>query len=194
MADYRGSWQYFDNLSFLKDQFTARKSTSNLPVTVEDESMNSLMDEILPDDESQDCILKETSEIEVPTFSQQPLNSSRKPVKTKRSEEGIGNALLEMEKEKLRFLQEKRAKKDEDDEDLCFFKSLLPHVKNMSSSDKIKYRIKVLQLTHEWINPKTVYIEYTNENTMASTICHDNAGNNTNSQSTSLPIHNNQNA
>uniref|UniRef100_A0A0K8V1Z9 BESS domain-containing protein n=1 Tax=Bactrocera latifrons TaxID=174628 RepID=A0A0K8V1Z9_BACLA len=152
--------------------------------------MNSLMDEILPD-ESQDCTLKETSEIEVPTFSQQPLNYSRKPVKTKRSEEGIGNALLQMEKEKLRFLQEKRAKKDEDDEDLCFFKSLLPHVKNMSSSDKIQYRIKVLQLTHEWIHPKTVYIECANENTMASTTGHNNAGTLT---STSLPIHNNQNA
>ncbi|XP_053961265.1 uncharacterized protein LOC128865192 [Anastrepha ludens] len=179
LADYNGSWQYFHKLSFLKDQFTARKSSSNLPAIVEDESMNSLMDEILNDDESemQNSISKETREIEAPSFSRQPLNSSPKPGKVKRSQEGIGNALLEMEKEKLRFLQEKRANKGEDDEDLSFFKSSLPHLKNITSLHKLEYRMKVLQLIHELVNKSIpIYIECNTENTTAR--CDDNAQNN----------------
>ncbi|XP_054729109.1 uncharacterized protein LOC129238095 [Anastrepha obliqua] len=102
------------------------------------------------------------------------FNTTRK---VKRSQEGIGNALLEMEKEKLRFLEEKRAKKDKDDEDLSFFKSLLPHLKNITSLHKLEYRMKVLQLTHELVNKSIpIYIECNTENITAR--CEDNAQNN----------------
>lgn len=32
----KSSWQYFDSLNFLKDQFTARKSSGNLPAVEHD--------------------------------------------------------------------------------------------------------------------------------------------------------------
>lgn len=48
------------------------------------------------------------------------------------------------------MLQAKRQKKDEDDEDLNFFKSLLPHVRRMSSLQKLEYRMQVLKLTKQF--------------------------------------------
>nr|CAH7712238.1 unnamed protein product [Callosobruchus chinensis] len=39
----------------------------------------------------------------------------------------------------------------EEDEDLNFFKSLLPHIRNLSPFDKMDYRIKIMKLTQEFL-------------------------------------------
>lgn len=76
-------------------------------------------------------------------------------VRKRKSKLDVGNALLQIEKEKLQFLQEKKQKLPEDDEDMCFFKSLLPHVKHLTPEQKLDYRMKVMKITQDAIKPTT---------------------------------------
>lgn len=65
----------------------------------------------------------------------------------------IGQALLQVEQQKFKLLEQKNKKNNEDEADLDFFKSLLPHVRTLSPYDKLEYRMRVMKLTQEFVQP-----------------------------------------
>lgn len=70
------------------------------------------------------------------------------------------HALLEVEKKKMRYLKEKRsAQKAEEDDDMNFFKSLMPHVKTFSSYNKMEYCMKIIKVTPDFLKSTTNSIE-----------------------------------
>jgi hypothetical protein len=60
----------------------------------------------------------------------------------------IGQALLNVETEKLRLLQNKEKAPIEKplDKDRCFFESILPHVQKLSPLRKLQFRSQVQEL------------------------------------------------
>ena len=187
-------WTYFASLGFLKDQFTPRLSTGNLPETRE-------LDDIDPDidlDDGEDGASQETNistsegnedSIEQPafdvigrpsssqsstaapfisrpsssqSFTPTPLTTNtidnHTPANTRkhRATVDIGSQLIHLEQQKLQYLEDKKNQRKtvelgRDDEDLNFFKSLLPHVSKLSPLDKMAYRMRVLQVTQEFL-------------------------------------------
>lgn len=169
VTDYQGTWKYFSSLLFLKDQFTPRKSGGNFDD--KDDCDTILEDTCLPQDQYDDndenqesASMQEdmgsshhgshsTVSDNTPSSSR-PSSSADKHRKTKQSsKENLGDALLQVEKEKLQYLQNKKIRNDEYDEDLNFFRSLLPHVRTLSAYDKMEYRMRVIKITQEFLRP-----------------------------------------
>lgn len=203
-TQYKGQWKYFESLLFLKDQFTPRSHGGNFNIS-EDES-NTRFSERISDDEDistreknsiqepveEDVILAE-EQIEVltprstpstsrPTSASQNRDNSIK--KKRSSNDNIGLALLDIEKRKIQYLEEKKSKSAElvKDEDLAFFKSLLPHVRKISAMEKLSYRMKILEITKTFVNP-AVSIGSKDNNTYKSTVVNNSAARNMNETS-----------
>ncbi|XP_071055239.1 uncharacterized protein [Onthophagus taurus] len=161
---YRGEWKHFKSLLFLKDQFTTRKSKGNFPKNDENifnESSQLIQHEINEYEQAVEDIIQSPQEdlehldsaaSSVTPTSSQPSSSARNCPKKRIANEDIGQALLLVKKQKLEFLEQNR-NKNEDDEDLNFFKSLLPHVRTFSAYDKLEYRMRIMKLTQEFVKP-----------------------------------------
>lgn len=174
--DYRGDWKYFKSLFFLKDQFTPRKSTGNFPKkgdeNIDDEASQMSQDEsdnddvgeqAAEDDDTTQSSLPQLDCNSAPTPSSSRTSScSTKRPKKNISKQGVGEALLKVEQRKLEYLEQKRNKKEEDDEDMNFFKSLLPHVKTLSAYDKLEYRMRIMKLTQDFLQRETTARDFYN--------------------------------
>ncbi|XP_044764520.1 uncharacterized protein LOC123321081 [Coccinella septempunctata] len=144
-SSWRSSWPYFDNLYFLKDQFTARKSTSNLPDgEIFDEDLNSqlsneeILDNVDPPsmvDISQSCINEPSTS--TPSVS----NFSRK----RESDHNDCHTPLE---EKIKLLSNQKKPPDEDE---CFFESLLPHIRTLSPRKKMLLRMNIQKEVYDCV-------------------------------------------
>lgn len=65
--------------------------------------------------------------------------------------ETFNNALLNLERQKVQYLQEKSSRqRDIDDEDLFFFKSLLPHVRKIPGLKKLAFRNCIQKLVEQF--------------------------------------------
>jgi hypothetical protein len=80
--------------------------------------------------------------------------------------DSVAHELLEPEKRKLRYIEENKAKqKTEEDEDLNFFKSILPHLKHLTPFEKLSYRVKILQVTQEFVKNTSQFQPSTSHDT-----------------------------
>ena len=155
--EYVVEWKYFTSLTFLTDQFTHRDSKGNFSKNEEEDILNKICSTLQGEcDDATECmeefqdVIDSTPHSITPSSINLDDSYSRKNPKKRCSNEDMGQALLEVEKRKLMLMEQKR-EKIEDDEDLNFFKSLLPHVKSLSSCEKLEYRMQVLKLTQEVI-------------------------------------------
>lgn len=157
------TWPHFKRLYFLKDQFTSRPSSGDLP---------SKQNRILRDDQtetrdedmdnSQFSELDGTSidilDIKVESFDslysdeQQTSNTECCTTKhgTKRPhQEDTDSPSMETERRNL------RAKEDEHnsakDEDASFFESVLPHIKGLPPARKMLLRMKIQELIYNFV-------------------------------------------
>lgn len=159
--DVSPCWPYYKQLLFLKDQIKNRNSTGNLSAKQQIETI-----EVGEDGEVEDAESVEVEEdrgiVEVEGVGREKELSSvagetvvEPRVKLdsrvrKRPNERIGEALLNVEKEKLQFLKEKREKKDSKNEDMLFFGSLMPHIQKIPPEMKLLFRNKVSELVQEF--------------------------------------------
>nr|CAH7729414.1 unnamed protein product [Callosobruchus chinensis] len=154
------NWQYFNSLSFLKNQCVPRKSTGNFEITDSetfqttedtelDNALNS-MEEIVSETESQPttpCSLSNSQHVTPVALALKKARTQKTVKKT----DAVGEALPMAEQEKIAYLKRKeeiRSKREEKelDEDEAFFKSILPYVKVMHPKQKLRFRIQFLQL------------------------------------------------
>ncbi|XP_017467134.1 PREDICTED: uncharacterized protein LOC108359683 [Rhagoletis zephyria] len=154
-------WRYFRSLLFLRDQFSARKSSENSVSENNDDILEDTFESLLNDadhDGEKDMNFVLPSQ-EINDGSRQDFtpSSSRastfdeNPPQAKRSkQDSLGDALLQIEMEKLNYLKEQELHK-QDDEDLSFFNSLLPAVRKFSAVDKLDYRMMILQVTRNFL-------------------------------------------
>ncbi|GFO30196.1 transcription factor adf-1 [Plakobranchus ocellatus] len=71
-------------------------------------------------------------------------------------QEDYFQTLIELEKQKVGFLNEKQSKKiqEGDDADLMFFKSLLPHVKRIPPYKKLRFQSRIQAVVEEFAYPE----------------------------------------
>lgn len=180
------NWKYFKELLFLKDQFTPRQTTSNLKIATPNSPESQIeeteidLDSPILSPESEDIgtetpttptpsnlsTLSPTSST-VATKTPASLGSEPKVIipsrKRLRQGELIGTALLNIERDKMKLLQEKRANKEIPlDEDRHFFESLIPHIKKMDPVTKLQFRSKVqdLVIDYSYNRPSTLSSRY----------------------------------
>jgi hypothetical protein len=157
-------------LQFLKDQFTPKEWSGNIekpleypqyldtPTTASSPEAIQVSDFMLGDSEnlknrpmSQSSNIGEShspSTSRCSTVTEQQKKSRRRQAPF----DSVAHELLEPEKRKLRYIEENKAKqKTEEDEDLNFFKSILPHLKHLTPFEKMSYRVKILQVTQEFV-------------------------------------------
>ncbi|CAH1962621.1 unnamed protein product [Acanthoscelides obtectus] len=144
------SWQYFDSLCFLRDQFTGRSSGGNLP--------NEMADTILNEDTETevDDYEKSVNESQLPLENENisattPGATLTKPSKVRKqqNDKDIGTALVRIEETKLKMLQNQQVRTV--DEDSNFFDSLLPHVRTLPPRKKMLLRMKMQELVYNFV-------------------------------------------
>lgn len=166
-------WQYFKSLHFLKDVVKPRASTGNfssllakgtaetsLPgpsqVRNQTDGVESPLDE-------EECVpASPTLTQDVPVrgdedFDKQRItsNSSRPKKQTagkRPKKEDYNQSILDIERQIMQYLIENSSRKraKDDDEDLMFFKSLLPHVKKIPDANKLTFRSHIQELVQQF--------------------------------------------
>lgn len=153
---YTSKWPHFQSLLFLKDVVRPRFSTGNLVTATESEiHLTSLNKAEIPTDNIENSDLSECTDIITSNQEEEKENieedttyytrHSPSPVQTikgkkRNRNETFNDTLLNLEKQKIKYLQEKSLRRQNvDDEDLLFFKSLLPHVRKIPDSKKLAF-------------------------------------------------------
>ncbi|KAG8267239.1 hypothetical protein J6590_055429, partial [Homalodisca vitripennis] len=168
------TWKYYDSMAFLKDQFLPRKSTGNLADVIADDSDHDLNEEESEEvtEIGQECDEPDNPQLDTEnlTIVPAPESESRQQQKSHASrpampprfntndlitrtgfkkrittQAAIGRELVQLEKEKLKLKQQKSEDRA-NDEDVGFFNSLLPHVKNLNPRKKMLFRMKVQEI------------------------------------------------
>lgn len=188
-------WQYFKLLHFLKGVVKARASSGNLSgVTTSDIVVTSLPEspqveyqigttehplatEGVPASSSH---TKDTPEREDEVMEKQwltpPASRPKKRGAIKRFKRNTYNqSILDIEQRKIQYLKEKinRKQDKDDDEDLMFFKSLLPHVKMIPAAQKLIFRSRLQELVQQFAYPvpATSPLPDTNGSSPAASAC-----------------------
>ncbi|GFN95231.1 transcription factor adf-1 [Plakobranchus ocellatus] len=161
-------WQYFDQLLFLKDVVTPRASGGTFGPLIED-GMSSQQDTSLLDDSATSTGEASTRQSPSPTAlpadstphdvyesassradqragpfkREQPRQAKRQKITDDQYKE-----ILEIEKRKLEYFENK--KKDPEDDDLLFLKSLLPYIEMIPTELKLHFRTRVQNVVTEF--------------------------------------------
>lgn len=131
-------WQYFQLLLFLKDVVKPRPSTKNFA----------------------SVFVSDAAEALFPCSSESGDRTDVEP--TLDSEEGVPASPAhshDTESIKLQYLIEKSLQKQDkdDDEDLMFFKSLLPHIKKIPDENKLTFRNCIQELVQQFAYPDSIF-------------------------------------
>lgn len=172
-------WVYFQLLFFLKDVIEPRTSTGNLSSVIASNAAES-EDVSLPGSPRQEHEMsdmdppfstEENTTASLPTMqdksackdalsNKQSLHSvpyvqKKKGSNKRMKQDDYNQSFLEIEKQKMQYLLEKSGRKQDkdDDEDLMFFKSLLPHVKKISPTQKLAFRGQIQVIVQQYAYP-----------------------------------------
>lgn len=133
-------WPYFQMMLFVKDDVTPELNEGNLDETT-DENRNDDERSLTP------------QSIAGTSTSTQYTSTKRKYAQDLRQE------FMELEKKKLELLQIKLSqsseRQEQDCEDLLFFKSLLPYMKELSPMQKLRTRNKITEVIMNEMNVVT---------------------------------------
>lgn len=165
---FKSNWPHYEAMKFLLNQMSNRSSSGNLSAaprslncsqassdgdfSVVVEPLDQQLENSLPEDVGE---IFENQEELAETCVDEPRFSipSRK---RKNRNEAIGNALIEVEKEKLSFLKARqhetslKTSGSGTNEDINFFYSLLPHVKLIKQECKLMFRNEIQQLVQRY--------------------------------------------
>ncbi|KAG8275832.1 hypothetical protein J6590_077863 [Homalodisca vitripennis] len=160
---YTGHWPYFERMLFLRGVMTPRPTDSNMSVTDEERNENNIgtiTHESDPDDPG-NSIQSHVDDVDVGSNSEvsrsvKNLYTSNNdqvqtaPYISKRRKltgsEQFNADILALEAKKINMLEKDS---DQNDDDLNFFKSLLPHMKTLPAVNKLFFRSKVQNMLAE---------------------------------------------
>ncbi|XP_021707919.1 uncharacterized protein LOC110678812 [Aedes aegypti] len=149
------TWPFLTQMMFLKDQMRSRKSGGNLGSvsTAQEEDLDDSADlhqtvRTVASDDHNDVSNRDVFEID--SVAEVVANSRARFPCVKR---GAQQQLIEIETRKLRLLEQKANKLDtkEDDEDVAFFKSLIPHVRKIKAEQKLRFRTDIQNVVLQYV-------------------------------------------
>ncbi|XP_077288711.1 uncharacterized protein LOC143913064 isoform X2 [Arctopsyche grandis] len=139
------TWQYFNLMSFMKNEVTPASYTGNLTVNETESSHET---------EKRDTDIIESVSSPGSYNVQSPAGSSGSQPSSnfKIRKRSIKDAMLEIEKKKLllmetRFKDSQQDDKLKNDEDFLFLRSILPTMKKLNELQKLRFRGKI----NEWL-------------------------------------------
>lgn len=170
------TWPLFPCLNYLKDTMQTRPRTTNLTQSarnsVENASQDTSVDFSLfnVDENSVEEICEDDNDIIQSTedhIREKPMHTTQTAKKTKTSMGNFRQELLKLEEKKIKLLQSE----EKDDEDLMFLKSLLPDLKSLSRSQKMRTKIKFQEILYNEImnNEPTTSTQYSSTPASVST-------------------------
>jgi hypothetical protein len=88
-----------------------------------------------------------------------PERSVLRDTPRKRKRDGViakyNETIIEIEKQRVKFLEEAIKNSQPENEDMLFFRSLLPHVNNIPAYMKLRFRNRIQQVVDEFAYPLT---------------------------------------
>lgn len=182
--ELKSNWVYFKQMLFLKDQFMPRPSQSNLSIATDDNDFDDSasnasisLNSPLPSDNTQPVSAEDNLHDPVPVIQTDNLALSPHSIPStstatsvyeeprtvlqarRRTRKSQVDSLLEIEKQKLEYIQNKRTAKRQSetapDEDSLFFESLIPHVKKIADSRKLSFRNEIQNIVQRYAYPVT---------------------------------------
>ena len=76
------------------------------------------------------------------------------PPRKRSKKETHNDSILDIERQKIQYLKEKAERKERpEDDDLLFFKSLLPYVKNIPNHMKLRFRSHINSVVEQYAVP-----------------------------------------
>lgn len=170
-AMVKSTWQFYPLMLFLKDQLVNRKSDGNLQCsrasTELDESDEETPQDVVSETQHSEVIMEESQSNQqmAEDSSESAISSPSRTDTVKeprvaiasrkraRPNEAYGQALLNIERKKMEYLQEKMSKKSiipEVNDDKMFFDSLLPFVTKIPCHLKLLFRSQVQELVQKF--------------------------------------------
>ncbi|XP_035438946.2 uncharacterized protein LOC118268518 [Spodoptera frugiperda] len=164
MFEYTGTWPHFEALSFLIDIIKPRKPEGN---SLPENNLKNLDDNVVIKIEETDSnqesmnLLKELTHtyntLQVPS----PLPSTS-GLSRKRKDNGFEE--LDTDKQKIKkLLEESRDKTDKDnaDDDVLWYKSLMPYIKQLTPMKKLNFRTQAQDLLHKELSKSSLFDDFT---------------------------------
>ena len=163
-------WQYFNQLLFLKDIVAPRKSSGSLGTLVNNDietasgasvdfqglepisSVESVDPELANVDatDTPGGMVSGTTSPTIPTPQETSTPQRSRGKKRKVDSLNHYEKLLELEQQKIKLLADRNPVDDAKDDDLLFFKSLLPYIKKIPDKRKMSFRSRVQMLVEEY--------------------------------------------
>lgn len=144
LSEETSQTQNVENLIMSQDT----QSPTQLDIQSPDPPPISLPSAVVPQKKKKTAISRFQKEQEEFESSLPPKNTKEMPISVKTSRkrniherDDIEKEILELEKRKISFLEQQSTM--DDDEDLNFFKSLIPHVRQLPSLNKLYFRTQV---------------------------------------------------
>lgn len=165
MFEYTGTWPHFEALSFLIDIIKPRKPEgNNLP-----ENKN-LDDNVVIKIEETESNQESTNLLKELEHTYNTLEASTSELSRKRKDTGF-EELFDTDKQKIkRLLEESRDKTDRDnaDDDVLWFKSLMPYIKQLTPMKKLNFRTQAQDLLHKELSKSSLFDDFTFLNNSSS--------------------------
>jgi len=179
---YETKWPHYRSLLFLKDIVKPRASSSNLksdksaptqsnPIPSYDKTADCVRGDSCDHDDRGDSVAFNENDSEDIRFTQYGtrdenqdtggVNSQNRSLvqdnPRKRKQNGVNakynETIVAIEKQKANFLEEAMKNRQPENEDLLFFRSLLPHVSNIPANMKLRFRNRIQQVIDEFAYP-----------------------------------------
>ncbi|XP_043512715.1 uncharacterized protein LOC122530109 [Frieseomelitta varia] len=143
------SWQYFKPLLFLKDQFTPRENKGNKNLTSQKATSPAPVDPATLD--PNESLFEDSSPSPSPSVASCSSSHKKRSKRPHNHLSDIGSKLVELEKKKLKLLAE------DQNEDIRFFESLIPHIKKLSDEKRMLLMMDIQQVVyrHVYSTPQT---------------------------------------
>lgn len=193
-------WPYFKRMLFLKDIVTPRASSSNLkpkaPTVTDDGEVEREHDiSLFVDGQETNGIDLNVAEKETPNKNvtdtqsaefHQPASPTasqhRKRKRVMATNTLYNEKILQLEQQKINTIQS-AFQREPDNDDIMFFKSLLPFVSKIPTEQKLSFRTRIQQVVEEFAFPRSPLEQHTRPSTIIvsnslsspseSTISHD---------------------
>lgn len=171
-------WPYFTQLLFLRDIVKPRSSSGNLPKlgtpaahdfgqgdeeitestpnetqSLEFDTLSDAQDEVVDTDSIKETVPRATATSPTSSRASTPTTTASTVRSQKRRApiDSFNESLLDIERKKLQYLEAKANRSNtEEDENLLFFKSLLPHVRKIEPSRMLSFRGRVQELVEQF--------------------------------------------
>lgn len=142
-------WQYFDQIYFLKDFVVPLQTQGNLQMETNSQTQGTSLMETQDSSESENGQGDDDNNIMSPQNpyspgpSRRPSESSSNSYRQKKKKTDVQDKFLELENRKVQLLEQDCK---EENPDLMFFKSLLPHMTDFTDLEKLEIKSEILSL------------------------------------------------